>query len=479
VASDAKRGPLRAWLWLWAIVVVGAALRLVGLGRKSFWVDEIASVVLARRQGFAFWSWIWHEEGNMALYYVLLHGWLHIGADEARVRLLSVIPGIVAVPVMYVLGERLLGKKTGLLAAAFLALNTCSVLVSQEARAYGFVVLGVLVSTYLFVRLIEQPTHARSLAYGLGTGLTLYLHYFGTLVPIAHALSLMALPANRRPWKELGLSAVSLAISGGPVLWMIHAQNIQHIAWVQPASWLELYHLGGYLAAGTGKLIGGVLLAVDLGLIFLFLGAWKRSWRDRENDLDGWRYGLMASGLFAPPATTLLVSLARPVFYHRFLIICLPAWILMTAAGALKISKRGWRTSAIAAVCVLSAVSTVVSYGQVREDWRGVARYLIAQAGPADTVLYHEPIGYFAAERYRDWLTGEGTARPRGMKIFQPDGDWERQVGASPRVWVVLYRTKVDDPAARAIAAKLAGHFIGEAPVKFAGVSVVKYRAKP
>jgi mannosyltransferase len=477
--SDAKGSNRTARLWLWAILVAGVVLRLAALGHKSFWVDEIASVVIAQRTGSTFWYWVWHEEGNMAAYYVMLHEWLHFGVGEGAVRLLSLIPGVGAVPVMYGLGARLFGRKAGLLAAGFLALNACSVVVSQEARAYSFLVLGVLASTYFFVQLIERPTYSRAWIYGLVAGLTFYFQYFGILVPIAHGLSLVALPANRRPWNELSAASAIMAIAGAPVLWMVHAQNIQHIAWVQPASWLELYHLGGFLAAGSGKAIGAVLLAVDLALIFLCLRKLRSLWGDRESKLDCWRYGLMASGLIAPGVMTLLASIAWPVFYHRFLIICLPAWILMMAAGVQEITSRRWRTAGIAAVCALSVVSTVVSYTQVREDWRGVARYLMAQAGPEDVVFYHEPLGYMATEHYRTWLAGEGAPRPRGIKIFDPGEHWETPMGGASRVWLVLYRTKLDDQVGRAIDAKLASQFSAEAPVKFRGVTVVEYRAKP
>jgi hypothetical protein len=303
--------------------------------------------------------------------------------------------------------------------------------------------------------------------------LTFSFHYFGILVPIAHGLSLVGLPANRRPWKELSAAGAIIAIAGAPVLWMVHAQNVQHIAWVQPASWLELYHLGGFLAAGSGKAVGAVLLAVDLALIFLFLRKLRSLWGDRESKLDCWRYGLMASGLIAPVVMTLLASIARPVFYHRFLIICLPAWILMMTAGVQEITSRRWRTAGIAGVCALSVASAVVSYTQVREDWRGVTHYLMAQARPEDVVFYYEPLGYMATEHYRTWLAGESAPRPRGIKIFDPGDNWETQIGGASPVWLVLYRTKLEDSAGRTIDARLAGHFTAEAPVKFKGVTVV------
>ena len=94
--ANSRRGRLRrafaaASVWLWAIVALGAVLRLVALGHKSFWLDEIASVVITRLPSQAFWSMLWHAEGNMALYYVLLRPWLHFGDGEASVRVLSAV----------------------------------------------------------------------------------------------------------------------------------------------------------------------------------------------------------------------------------------------------------------------------------------------------------------------------------------------------------------------------------------------------
>jgi uncharacterized membrane protein len=186
-----------AKLMLWGIIALGAALRLISLGAKSFWLDEIASVVIARMPGNSFWHWLWTEEGNMALYYVMLRPWLDIHLGEGTVRLLSVLPGIASVAMMYLLGARLFGRNLGLLAALLLALSTCSVVYSQEARGYSWLLLGVIVSTYLFVQLIERPTYAMACAYALAAGVTFYFHYFGLLVPLAHVVSLMALPKGR------------------------------------------------------------------------------------------------------------------------------------------------------------------------------------------------------------------------------------------------------------------------------------------
>ncbi len=373
-ASERVSKVLPGSVWLWSIVVLGGVLRLIFLGRKSFWLDEIASVVIARLPGRAFWAMLWHAEGNMALYYVLLRPWLHFGLGEASVRLLSALIGIASIPVMYALSCSLFGKSTARVATLFFALNACAIAVSQEARGYSLLVLGVVASTYLFVRLIERPGFAIACAYGLVTGLTLYSHYFGMFVPAAQAISLVALPPGKRPWKQLALAASIVALAAIPVLWMIHIQDIGHITWVEKPSWLELYHLGVYLAAGSGKLFGGVLLVADLILLFLFLGTLKAHWRDRKQDLLCWRYVLTASGLLAPLVFALMVSAVRPIFYHRFLIVGLPSWVLMTAVGAMQLRSRRWRVTAISCICVLSVASAVAFYFRGQEDWRGCNR---------------------------------------------------------------------------------------------------------
>jgi uncharacterized membrane protein len=466
-----------ASLWLWSIVALGAVLRLVALGHKSFWIDEIASVVIARKPGASFWHFLWHDEGNMALYYVVLRPWLHFGNSEAIVRLLSVLPGVLTIPLLYLLGKRLFGHNTGVLAAALCALNPCAIACSQEARAYSFLVLAVVISTYRFVRLVEDPGYRFAIGYGVVAGFTCYFHYFGVLVPAAHAISLMAMPRGQRPWKQYAVAAIIFVLFAVPVLWMIHAQDIGHLSWVQPPSLLEFYHLGVFLAADGGKAVGAVLLAFDLVLIGFFLATLKAAWRERDNDLQRWRHTLVASSFFSPIIIVLAVSIVRPAFYHRFLIICLPSFVMMSAAGALRIRPRLLRISAVACVCILSLIGTIILYTRVTEEWRGAVSYLIAVAHPEDRVLYYQSLGAFAAENYWNWLPGGDAPRPPEVDVNPPSTDWQRQIGHAPRVWLVLYRAKVDDPDSRAIEQQLLQRYDVGLQKTFRAVTVIEYDA--
>lgn len=496
---------------LTGVVALGAVLRVIALGYKSFWLDEIASVVIVRMPGGSFWSWVWHSEGNMALYYVMLRPWLHFGLGEASVRMLSVLPGIATVPMMYLLGARLFGRGAGMLAAVFLALSTCSVVYSQEARGYSWLLLGVIVSTCLFVRLIEQPGYAPACAYAVVAGVTLYFHYFGLLLPLAHGVSVPALRQDRRPWKFLYAAAAVLVVFALPVLWMINIQPIQHLDWVAKPSLLEVYHLGVFLAAESGKGVGPVLLLIELVLVCMFLRAMIAVWRDpgpkpristssffagrranaptppqnksangvSDNGHAGlWSYALVASSLLTPVIFTLLASVVRPVFFHRFLIICLPAWLLAVAVGANGIGRPRVRKLAIAGVCVLSLVSTVISYTRVREDWRGVANYLIAHAGAQDRVVYYEGVGNFAVESYRGWLPGGADNRPMAVEAHPPSQEWQEKIAGARRVWLVLYPANKIDDAARVVEAELQSRYTAGETKQFRAVSVTEFVRK-
>jgi uncharacterized membrane protein len=465
----------KAVLWMWGIVIVGAVLRLIALGYKSFWIDEIASVAIARRAAPVFWHFLWHDEGNMALYYVLLRPWLLLGYGEAVVRLLSVVPGVLSIPVMYLLGRRLFGRNTGVLAAALLALSPCAIAVSQEARAYSFVVLGVLVSTYIFALLIEKPSYKLACVYAVIAGLTCYFHYFGVLVPAAHAISLAALPRSQRPWKPLILAAAIIVAMAAPILWLIHAQDPGHISWVPSPSLLEFYHLGVFLAAYGGKAVGATLLVVELVLVGLFFAKFAKVWSSGDHELQRWRYALVASTVVSPVVITLLASIVRPAFYHRFLIICLSGWLLMIAIGAEQISSFSWRSSAITAVCVLSLASAFVMYKHVTEDWRGAVDYLIANSHAEDRVLYYQSVGEFAGESYRDWLPRGDQSRPAAIGVDPANVAWENEIDHAQRLWLVLYRANGNDSGSQAIEQELMKRYQRGEERDFRGVNVIEF----
>src|SRR5919108_234466 len=86
---------------LLGVTTVGAVLRFWHLGGRSLWVDEGTTAVIARLDWWNFLRLLWRREANMALYYLLMRGWIHVGHGEAWLRALSAIFGVLAIPAIY------------------------------------------------------------------------------------------------------------------------------------------------------------------------------------------------------------------------------------------------------------------------------------------------------------------------------------------------------------------------------------------
>src|SRR5262249_32827558 len=128
-------------------ILLGAvALRLLFLGTRSFWSDEIVSVKLATDNWGGFWSWLRDREGNMALYYLLLRGWVHVGTSEAWVRSLSVIFGVLSVAAILALVRRLFNERLAWVSASVAGASACMVYFAQEARSYSLLILLCVLS---------------------------------------------------------------------------------------------------------------------------------------------------------------------------------------------------------------------------------------------------------------------------------------------------------------------------------------------
>ena len=102
------------------ILLLALALRGYRLDGQSLWADEGNSAALAGRSLVQ----IAHDSAHdihPPLYYWLLHGWTRIfGSSEIGLRSLSAALGVLLVWLIYLIGRRLHGQATGLL-AGFLA----------------------------------------------------------------------------------------------------------------------------------------------------------------------------------------------------------------------------------------------------------------------------------------------------------------------------------------------------------------------
>jgi mannosyltransferase len=207
------------------------------------------------------------------LYLFILHYWMAaFGTSEVAVRSLSVLFGVLAIPVIYLMGRRLFKEEVGLLAALILALSGFNVQYSQEARMYTLMVLLALLSMYFFIRFLQRATVAISVAYVVCTTLLLYTHVYGAFVVIAqnvYLLTLLFLSRERafrlRHW--IGLQALVVAFFGPWISFLIsQTSSVEKGFWI-PTPTMNTLISTLYTYAGTATL---VLLFLALAVLSLF-----------------------------------------------------------------------------------------------------------------------------------------------------------------------------------------------------------------
>src|ERR1035437_4262032 len=96
-SDSVRKGEPRVGWFVALLTMLALVLRVMALGRKGLWQDEVFSVIFARPSNAEFWSVLKSAEMNMALYYLALREWMKYFTSDAGVRTLSVIPGVLSI----------------------------------------------------------------------------------------------------------------------------------------------------------------------------------------------------------------------------------------------------------------------------------------------------------------------------------------------------------------------------------------------
>jgi mannosyltransferase len=454
-------------------IILATTLALLFLGEKSLWLDEATSITLARD-----WTSIWpvmlRYNANMWLYYTLLYFWLNLGASEFVVRSLSAIFAIATVPVIYVLGTRLFGAWVGMLAGLLLALNAFFIHYAQEARSYSLLVFLTTLSSYFFVRGVGETSWKHWGGYVITITLALYAHYFGALVLVAHITSLIIPRKEKIPWKGLAISGVATVLLLLPLA-LFQPLGIGQPTWVQPPEVDDIRRLFIALVGGSRK-----LLLVYLSLCFVALGFAVARFRGKSPPKI-WHYAFLIAWLLAPVVIAFVISrLLRPIFVDRYLIICLPPCVLLTATGLSNINHRWIFAAILTILLILSGRGLFVWYTDYqKENWRDATAFVLTEAHPDDTVYFYlvrEPFEYYLgrSDVPSDFLNLMGPDDPPDLKLLESLSD------EYTRVWLVLSHDQMShlgrDVQSRLIQSSLERHYTLTQEQKFKGVRVLLYQ---
>ncbi|QRR01668.1 glycosyltransferase family 39 protein [Dyadobacter sandarakinus] len=166
--------------------------------------------------------------GNSPFYYLLLHYWIKFfGMSDYAVRFFSVIFSVLIIGLTYIFGKRFFNERTGLIAAAIVAVEPFFIAYSHQARNYSLTFFLTLLATYFFLRIMEEKNRNLWLyaGYALAAGLSLLSHFLTISVLLAHAFYALLFLRNVQGWIKMAVTAL-VALSG--VTWWMVAGGGQY-----------------------------------------------------------------------------------------------------------------------------------------------------------------------------------------------------------------------------------------------------------
>jgi mannosyltransferase len=456
--------PARTALLLGFITLIGAALRLHLLGARSLWIDEAASVNFASLAWKPFLKVLWGYQGNMAFYYFLLRGWIHLGDSEFAVRSLSVLFGVLTIPAVYLLAARLFDRPTGLISAALLTVHSFHIHWCQETRAYSLLILLLVLTTYALIAALESNSKLRFwLAFSALAALSIYAHIFALLVLTAHALAIAFPKPFRVELPTVAASAAVFACLCEPMAAFVILQHSDQLAWIAKPSLTDIWEFLKLLTSQGGVLLVVVYLGL-CGLAFLQPVGVKRPAK------ESWALRLILFWLLSLPLLTLAASLIKPLFYPRYMVICVPALVILAARGLMNLynmpAARYWAAPvAFVLVIAVSGWGTheyFVNFPTETSDWRSAVSYILEHQRPGDGAIFFLPNVYcyhYYVHRAEE-SQHKATSAP---DVLYPPVPWqpvtrsevEQVTFGRERVWLILHIDSINPQASANIQSTL------------------------
>ncbi len=480
--TSSGRGNRRGDALLLALLTLLALLlRAARLDFQPLWWDEGYSVWFAH-QPLGDMLRLTALDIHPPLYYALLGGWTQVfGLGPVALRWLSVAAGVAAIPLIYLVGYGLSGRRVGLVAAFLLAINPLHIYYSQEVRMYALVALWSLLAIGAAGRWLGLGRRIRGdtspagwgwlAGYAAAITLALYTQYYAAFLLAGLAIAGLMVLWRRQAGRYRIL--VWLAAQIGVVLlflpWLLYAapKLVPYVSQKIVADSDQplglLLYLARHLAAySAGHMEGPLASWWPLGLLGVILLAAGLLRLARRRPLEP-GHGLLLSFLGIILGVVLglgwLVNLGYPFFPERgerLLLLGLPAFILLLAATWATpdpVLSPGQRIVVlpprsplprlfVAGLTVLAALSLAAFYIVPRyadEDYRPLIGQVMQWGRAEDTVfaVYPWQVGYF-------WSYG----RPDGPQPeLAPADEWGPTIASAlnkalhrGRVWLPMHQ---------------------------------------
>jgi uncharacterized membrane protein len=381
------------------------------------------------------------QDVQVPLYSIILHYWIQIfGTDITVARIPSLMFFALTLPVLFILISVVSDEPTAILGMTLFALSPFILWYSQEARTYSLITLLACLNHLYFLRFFNSRGDKAKFGYFATALLGIYSHYFFGFLLVSQGLYVMAY-FIKRLWQKKAVRKAhwSFFIKYILILFMFITCFIPWILFVirlgsaentqplipKPTAFNLIQVYINFLLGFQSQAIQS--LAVSLWPLFLmilfFLFTRKLSIRLAKID-----YFVLTT--FFPVILVYLLSLYKPIFLSRYLIIVTPslfvllAWILRNFEAKL---ISGISISMLLLMLFSLNYQDKSELNPVKEDYRDVASTISNLVTPQDIVVLSAPFTTYPVEYYY-----------RGKARIDTIPSWNRYVkGSIPKFTTV------------------------------------------
>ncbi|HEX2915271.1 MAG TPA: glycosyltransferase family 39 protein [Chloroflexia bacterium] len=385
-----------------ALIAAAFFIRYYHFTRLSIWMDESYDLRLAR--DLSFWqtfTYSFSAVPHAPLFTTLMHIWQNmLGVSELKVRLFALITAMLTLPLVYYIAQRWINLPVAILSLLLMTVSPLDVYWSQSIRPYGLLTLLITTSMILALFVTEYSNNNWCwLFYNLNLIVLVYLHYLSFHIIFGQVVFFLItfIPTrNKRALISLGAVLLVTGIAFLPWLGNFLAQSGNGPNVYQPGS---LDQIGQVFEALASWFTNPVLLFM-IGAVFgpLYLLGIYWLWQHHRKIAV-----LLLCWSFLPVITTWVSSLIRPNFLIRYFVICLPAFLIIVAAGiwsTATLVRKSWLKPALPAVAVGLVLwlnlSSLVHYERyyTQQNWRELVNYIVDNRWQEDVIFFANPWGY-------------------------------------------------------------------------------------
>jgi len=392
----------------------------------SIWFDEAFTAYIVRFNYIDIARYT-ATDVHPPLYYWLVKAWTSIwGTSELAFRSFSLVCGVVAIGLGFVLLKKLFGARAAMLGAWLMAISPMFVRYGEEARMYTLVTAIVLGATYALVRAMDTNARKYWIWYGVLIAAGMWVHYFAALAWIAHwvwraaALRIDGARGKQlrqrffsKQWVWTHVLAIGIFAVWAPFM-------LRQLGIIQMGFWIPAvsshtftnYFTNVLFYLDQQKVLSWFAL-VYMAIIMLVIVLTCRAYRQLSSKKDRKSLLLLMSLAFTPPILLFITSMPpmKSSFVERYLIPATASLMLLLAViivhGARGKSRR--LSLLLAVLLVISfaiGINRVYYYGNYNKNsntsilTKDLVAAMISKSKPGEPLIATDPWVFYEAVFY-------------------------------------------------------------------------------